>query len=334
MPLYARVPDEFRAWVPRAEAATVARLARSDFKPDVLATFGEPMSDHLLGLRLAARLKLPWLAHFSDPWADSAFRRHDWLANIVNRRLEKQVIAQADRVVFVSQETLDLVMAKYPAAWREKARVVPHSFDPALFPPRAPCGKTIVVRHIGNFYGHRSPVPLFRALNLIIGSAPQALADVRIELVGHLSWRFRKHPSLRALPADLVKLVGTVPYSESLRLMSSSDLLLTIDAPDRLSVFLPSKLIEYLGSGAPVFGIVPPGTSAALLARCGALAADPRNPADIAKQLKEALEFARNRRRSHAEAPWGNSNVTNEFHIDRVAATFSALLQEVTYSPV
>ena len=140
VPLYARVPDEFRAWVPRAEAATVARLARSDFKPDVLATFGEPMSDHLLGLRLAARLKLPWLAHLSDPWADSAFRRHDWLANIVNRRLEKQVIAQADRVVFVSQETLDLVMAKYPAAWREKARVVPHSFDPALFPPPAPRG--------------------------------------------------------------------------------------------------------------------------------------------------------------------------------------------------
>ena len=106
------------------------------------------------------------------------------------------------------------------------------------------------MRHIGNFYGHRSPVPLFRALNLIIDSAPQALADVRIELVGHLSWRFRKHPSLRALPADLVKLVGTVPYSELLRLMSSSDLLLTIDAPDHLSAFLPSKLIEYLGSGA------------------------------------------------------------------------------------
>jgi glycosyltransferase involved in cell wall biosynthesis len=335
VPLYARIPDEFRAWVPLAEAATVAQLAGSDFKPDVLATFGEPMSDHLLGLRLAARLKLPWLAHFSDPWADSAFRRRDRLANIINRRLERQVIARADRVVFVSQETLDLVMEKYPAAWREKARVVPHSFDPALFPPPAPRGEIIVVRHIGNFYGHRSPVPLFRALKRILDSAPQSLADVRIELVGHLSWRFRMHPSLRALPACLVKLVDTVPYSESLRLMSGADLLLTIDAPDDISVFLPSKLIEYVGSETPIFGIVPPGASASLLARCGASAADPRNPSEVAEQLKLALQSVRERRRSCTGAPdgdagWGDARVRSEFHIDRVAATFSALLQSVT----
>jgi glycosyltransferase involved in cell wall biosynthesis len=329
VPLYARIPDEFRAWVPLAEKATVAQLARSRFRPDVLVSFGEPMSDHLLGLRLSARLELPWLAHFSDPWADSAFRRRDWLANIVNRRLEKAVIQRADRVVFVSQETCDLVMAKYPSAWRGKAMIVPHSFDPSLFPPAASRDKMITVRYIGNFYGHRSPLPLFRALALILDSEPQALADVRIELVGRLARRFRKHRSLRALPAGLVKLVDTVPYSESLQLMCNSDLLLTIDAPDAVSVFLPSKLIEYLGSGAPIFGIVPPGASARLLDRCGALAADPQKPAEIAERLKESLRFVRARRRSSIRSTWGNAMVTSEFNIDRVAATFSGLLRDL-----
>jgi glycosyltransferase involved in cell wall biosynthesis len=329
VPLYARIPDEFRAWVPLAEAATVAQLARSGFRPDVLLTFGEPMSDHLLGLRLGARLELPWVAHFSDPWADSTFRRRDWLANIVNRRLEREVIKQADRVIFVSQETCNLVMGKYPVAWRDKARIVPHSFDPSLFPPPASYDKMIVVRHIGNFYGHRSPVPLFRALKLILDSEPQALTHVRIELVGQLPRRFRKHPSLRALPADLVKLVDTVPYSESLRLMCNSDLLLTIDAPDDVSVFLPSKLIEYVGSGVPIFGIVPPGASARLLARCGALTADPQKPNVTAERLKQALRSVRERRRSPLRPPWGNATVTSEFHIDRVAATFSELLRDL-----
>jgi glycosyltransferase involved in cell wall biosynthesis len=328
VPLYARVPDEFRAWVPLAETQAIAHLASSGFRPDVLVSFGEPMSDHLLGLRLSTKLKVPWVAHFSDPWADSAFRRRDWLANIVNRRLERVVIERADRVVFVSQETLDLVMGKYPDPWRDKAHVIPHSFDPALFPPNKPrCGEKIVVRHTGNFYGHRSPVPLFRALKLILANDAQVLADVRIELVGQLSRRFRMHPSLRALPAKLVTLVDTVPYSESLRLMRTSDLLLTLDAPDTFSVFLPSKLIEYVGSSVPIFGITPAGTSASVIARSGGLLADPRKPDEIAERLSQALQSVRERRALPLDPTWGNEALRREFQIDRVAAKFSQLLE-------
>src|SRR5262249_33916166 len=147
--------------------------------------------------------------------------------------------------------------------------IVSHSFDPALFPEPARPDSMIVVRHVGNFYGHRSPVPLFRALALVLKTEPQLLTNVRFELVGQLPLRFRAHPSLRALPAGLVRVVGHVTYRESLNLMRSSDLLLTVDGPDELSVFLPSKLIEYLGAGPPVLGIAPPGTSARLLERCG-----------------------------------------------------------------
>jgi glycosyltransferase involved in cell wall biosynthesis len=329
VPFYARVPDEFRPWVSRAEKATVAQLAASCFRPDLLVTFGEPMSDHLIGLRLNQRLKLPWIAHFSDPWVDHTLRRHDWLANVVNRRLEKAVIQKADHVVFTSQETLDLIMQKYPACWRDKASVLPHSFDPALCPSAGPREKTIVVRHIGNFYGDRTPVPLFRALKLMLENEPQALADTRIELVGQLSRRFRKHPSLGKLPLELLKLIDTVAYSESLQLMSNSDLLLIVDTPDKISVLLLSKLIDYLGSGVPIFGIVPAGPSATLLERYGALIAHPQRPDEIAQGLTAVLRLVRERRRSSVPAPWGNAAVRSEFQINRVARTFSDLLEDV-----
>jgi glycosyltransferase involved in cell wall biosynthesis len=296
-------------------------------------TFGEPMSDHLLGLRLKARFGLPWIAHFSDPWADNRFRRYNWLANIVNRRLERDVIARADRVIFTSQEALDVVIGKYPPSWREKAAILPHSFDPTLFPPPAPAADEIVVRHVGNFYGHRTPIPLFHALKLILGREPRLLQGVRFELVGHVPLWVRKHPSLRALPAGLVQLTGQVSYLESLRLMSNSQLLLTIDGPDDLSVFLPSKLIEYLGSGAPIFGIVPPGTSAKLLARCGGLVADPRNPVEVAQALNQTLQLVRERRRSRVRTPWADRKVRSEFHVERVAAAFSELLRDVVREP-
>jgi len=327
VPFYGRIPDEFRPWVSMAEAAVAAKLHDSGFRPSLLVTFGEPMSDHLLGLRLKVKLGVPWIAHFSDPWADNPFRRYEYLARFVNRRLERKVIADADRLVFTSQETLDLVMRKYPSPWRTKATVLPHSFDPMLYPlPARPQGP-IMVRYLGNFYGHRSPVPLFRAIKLLLARDPQILRGVKFELIGQMPARMRMHLSLRSLPDGLVRLRNTVPYTESLTLMSNSDLLLVIDGPDTLSVFLPSKLIDYLGARAPIFGIVPPGASAKLLARLGAPIADPRNPEQVTAVLRLALGQAAARRAVPNWQPWGDSTVINEFDIESVSAAFSQIVQ-------
>lgn len=325
VPFYARIPDEFRRWVPRAEQAVVEKLAASGFKPELLLSFGEPMSDHLLGLRLKRRLGLPWLAHFSDPWADNPFRRGQFLANAVNRRLERGVVEAADRVVFTSAETLDLVMAKYPPAWKAKAAVVPHGFEPGLYPPRRPRSGDLAVRYLGNFYGHRSPLPLCRALLRLIEREPALLKDVRFELVGNLSPRMKLHPAWRRLPEGLVAHKPTVSHARSLALMAESDLLLVIDGPDELSVFLPSKLVEYLGACVPVFGIVPPGASARLIARLGGATADPRDDEVVAAGLAQALATARQARASLK--PWGDETVRAEYRAERVAAAFSAILK-------
>jgi len=325
VPFYARIPDEFRRWVPRAEQAVAEKLASSGFKPELLLSFGEPMSDHLLGLNLKRRLGLPWVAHFSDPWADNPFRRGQFLANAVNRRLEREVVAAADRLVFTSAETLDLVMAKYPPAWRGKAAVVPHGFEPELYPARRARSGDLVVRYLGNFYGHRTPLPLCRTLARIIDKEPSTLAGVRFELVGNLPSRMKLHPAWRCLPEGLVRHVPTVTHARSLALMAESDLLLVIDGPQAFSVFLPSKLVEYLGSGAPIFGIVPPGASAKLIARLGGAVADPRDGEAVAAGLANALETARRGRSS--VKPWGEENVRAEYRAERVAAQFATLLQ-------
>lgn len=327
-PFYARVPDEYRSWVPLAEAAIRAHLERTGFAPDVLATFGEPMSDHLVGLQLKKQMGLRWIAHFSDPWVDNPFRRRETLARHVNVRLESSVISEADRVIFTSKETLDLVMRKYPDEWRSKAVVLPHSFDPSLYPnPIKPTGP-LTVRYLGSFYGRRSPVPLFRALKILVSREPKVLEGTRFELIGSMPNRMRKHSSLKRLPEGLIRLRESVPYSESLKLMATSDLLLVIDAPDDLSVFLPSKLIDYLGAQVPVLGIVPPGAAAKLLARLDAPAIDPRNPEQVASALRSMLGQAANRRHAASWLPWGKNSVASEFHVKNITAAFSRIIQQ------
>jgi hypothetical protein len=322
VPFYGRTPDEFRRWVPTADEATAAKLAATGFRPDAVVTFGEPMSDHLLGLRLQRCLGLPWVAHFSDPWVDNPFRAGDVLANRINRRSERKVVAAADRVIFTSRETRELVMAKYPAAWRTKADVLPHSFDPALYPERATERDRIVIRHLGNFYGARTPYPLFRALRALWDRDRTLLDGVAVELVGRIPLGMRWHPSWRALPDGLVTVHGTVPYSESLRLMSDADLLLVMDAPAEISVFLPSKLIDYLGAGTPIMGIVPPGTSASLLKRLGGTIADPRGPDEVVGALGKAVAAIHRDRGGDRREPWGNPAVRAEFRPERTAAAF------------
>jgi hypothetical protein len=111
--------------------------------------------------------------------------------------------------------------------------------------------------------------------------------------------------------------------------MVDSDLLLVIDAPAALSVFLPSKLIDYLGAGVPIMGIVPPGTSAALLARLGAVLADPRQPEEIDTALRRALAEARQRRSLAPAPPWGDPVIRAGFTAERVASQFAEILRAI-----
>jgi hypothetical protein len=271
-PDYGNTPDTLGRWRARAQPLALARIAAE--RPDVLASFGVPMSDHLLALALKRATGLPWLAHFSDPWAGNPF--HDYYtpkAHRINAALEKSVIEAADQVLFTSQRTLEMVMGKYPAALHAKAAVLPHAWDMEHFPPlaeQAPVPASDgrrVIRHIGACYGARSPEPLFKALARMLERQPNAFDGVRFEFVGPLQKNFVTLPSLSSLPPGLVTLCGQVPYRESLRLARASDALLVIDAPSASpSVFLPSKLVEYIGARRPVWGITSPGTSADLIA--------------------------------------------------------------------
>ncbi len=179
-------PDRFVSWKP-AVLKAVAGLLRNAHKPNALVTFGSPMSDHVIGLELKRRFGLPWLAHFSDPWVDNIFKDFNWLTRNINLSLEREVVESADRLIFTSSETVDLVLAKYPAALKSKARVLPHAFEPSSYQANiTEPDSRIVIRYIGDMYGHRTPEPLFAALKGILASQPRLLDDVSFEFVGSM----------------------------------------------------------------------------------------------------------------------------------------------------
>jgi glycosyltransferase involved in cell wall biosynthesis len=286
-----RLPDEKRVWVRGALAAS--RRALAERPADVLVSFAQPWSDHLVGLRLHRETRLPWVAHFSDPWVDSPYQRGSaWLRRACDR-MEHDVAAEATRLVFVNQQTADRVMAKYPPAWRARVAVVPQGFDARHTPPPMPHPRQpgpLRVAYTGRFYGGaRTPEALFTALTLAQRDAPLA-GRLTVEVVGGAMAPYERR-SVQLGLAGLVRFSGRRSPEGAQAVASSADLLLVIDAPSRgVNLFLPSKLIDYLPLRIPILGLTPAaGASADLLRRLGYPVVDPSDPRAIADTLMRLL---------------------------------------------
>jgi len=317
-------PDRFRVWIKPALKALAEYLKISGLAPRIIVTFGQPWSDHLAGLELKRRLGLPWVAHFSDPWADADLFPGDRLSLRWNKVRERRVMEKADMLIFVSPETVERVLAPYPARVRAKARVLPHSYDPALYPDGGfKPGPVRVIRYLGDFYHSRDPRLLVEPLKILLGTSPQLLENVCFEIFSDYPEDPRSQAPFEALPPGLLSFRGKVPYLESLKLMCQADALLVVNMTFRPAVWLPSKLIEYLGAGRPILGITPPGAAHRVLRDLKGWVADPQNPQDVARMLADFLA------RPSPPSPWGNEKVRESYQVSRQARAFAELLAEV-----
>lgn len=291
-----------------------------------LVTWSQWHAIHLVGQRVKRdHPGLPWIAHFSDPWAANPFAPLGGLLRPLHRFQESRVFAAADRLLVTSQETIDLMFSGPLGQYRSKARYLPHGFEPALYPPASePSQGPLVLRSLGSFYGARSPTPLFAALALLRQRQPDLFAQIRVELIGSIPASFRSDPMLLDLPPGKVEIHAPVDYRTSLALMRGADLLLNVDAPAKLSVFLPSKLIDYVGSGRPILGITPPGAAAAVIADMGGWVADPDDPDGIATALAAAIASLRDR----PDVPWGPTELRRSFAAETLRRRFVEIVEE------
>jgi hypothetical protein len=112
---------------------------------------------------------------------------------------------------------------------------------------------------------------------------------------------------------EVVRIRPVVPYRRSLQLMTDYDALLLVDAPlirARESVFLPSKLVDYLGSGTPIIALTPlRGSSARVVTTTGGLVCDVADDAEIERLFRPMQQKLRNttfdRSRVSLQRTWG-----------------------------
>lgn len=263
-----RVPDDRILWHVKAYRSIIRKWSSSHF--DAILTFSYPLSSNLLGLWLKKAYHVPWVAFFSDPWVDSPYTNYRLLLKSINNRLERRTMTGADALVFASREMRSAYVRKYPFI-EEKAVVLEHSFDPRQYPePAADRSGRLTFRYLGTVNRVRTPTAMLTAVGELAGTKGITDRDACFEfyggadiVAGILMSRLRKRYGLERIVVSK----GPVPYRESLAVMQGADVLVVIDADFPGSVFVPSKLMDYIGAGKPVLGITPLDSATARVIR-------------------------------------------------------------------
>ncbi len=319
------LPDTKRVW--EKAAFRQCQLLAEMNKYSAFISFAQPWTDHLAGLRFKRLYQLPWVAHFSDPWADNPFVKAS--PRVIKKQFEMEynVVNAADAVVFVSSQTADFVMNKYPVDWRTKVRVIPHGFESFSREDDHPARtheRKVEFLYTGSFYGLRTPVNLLRAAAQL-NRKPGYENRFMLRFAGQNMEQFKQTAYDLGLE-NLTVFEGPVSFARSQELSIQSDILLVIDAPSESpSVFLPSKLVDYLAFEKPILGITPlNGASADLITRLGCPVVDPLDVDGITRSLQEMIDNHPNDAIPHSQQFTGT---IDGYRIGNVAKEMDRLLR-------
>lgn len=297
------VPDAYTGWILPAVFHGFRLVRRLGVAH--LFSSGPCWTNHVVALALARLTRLPWTAHFRDPWPHRGIRVPSYpspssAASLwLNAALERMVIRSTDAVVCVTEPHTALLRRLYPKARASKFLTIPNGFDGGEWDllegggrePRRSRTERFTVTYAGSLYmGRRSPLPLFRALSSLIQAGEIARDRIRLDLFGWCDTAEGRPVARMAAECGLdgcVSVTGPLGRQETLRRLVRSDLLLLL--AEGWAYQIPGKTYEYLRAGRPILALTSAGALADLLQRTGgAWVVDPADNAGIRAALRQA----------------------------------------------
>ena len=258
-------PDPGIAWARRAAADPRVRAAAA--RADLVLASSPPESAHLAALPLARLGGARLLVDQRDGWLDeplkpalSRWRLQRWR----EARLERRVLAEADRIFVSSPQWQTLLLERYPQL-AERVTVLTNCYPPGKVPRyrKSPApGEELRLLYAGQFTGSKfnnRPDLLFGPLLEGLRAFPGATRTLvrgrftRLDLQELSRWR-----------RDFAEVGHRLEFlppieDETLRKeLSEADGLLLLSAT-RAS--LPAKLFDYLPAGGPILAVTPEGSA-------------------------------------------------------------------------
>lgn len=284
------IPDA-RVWWVRPSVRFLKRYLR-EHPVDVVITTGPPHSMHLIGLALKRSTGVQWLADFRDPWTGIDYYSQLSLTRWADRRhkrLEREVLKDADRIVTVSwrwARDLEALGAKNVA-------VITNGYDRAdlpLDPVRVDDRYTLV--HAGSLSPTRDQPGLWGLLAALCRSDTSFAERFSLRLIGAVDASVIESMKAAGLGAH-VERVGRLSRSDTMReVMKARVLLLPINNTANQHGILPTKMYEYLSTGRPILAVGPADGDVARVLGDRHLLIDPAAGPDDAPKVRALFDAA------------------------------------------
>ena len=247
------IPDARILWVKPSIRFLQQYIA--DHHIDTVITSGPPHSLHLIGLGLKEVSGVKWIADFRDPWTTIGYHDKLKLSSYAARRhkkLEGQVLNQADQVIVTSKST----KADFEKLTRKPITVITNGYDEHLV-ERPQLDAKFSLAHIGSLLSDRNPEILWQSLVEIINEIPGFATDFELKLVGTVSAEIHDTIARYGL-TQYVSDIGYVQHADAIRAQLGSQVLLLIEIDAEITKsIIPGKVFEYIASGRPIIGIGP-----------------------------------------------------------------------------
>ncbi len=289
------IPDARIGWKRYALKKARALIRQYDIK--TVITTGPPHSTHLIGLKLKKELPLKWIADFRDPWTDIYYYSdmlHTPVAKSIDRKKEKEVLKNADRVIAINKSTSELLKSKISIGSEDKFSVITNGYDEDDFNYYALPGGEFTITYSGNLSEHYRPRVFFRVLARVRDIYPGI--RFRFRVAGSISSSTERHIREHGL-IDIYENLGYVSHRKLTGMLKTSTVLLYA-FPETISYSGSSgKLYEYLATERPVISIDSPDSDAAAIIReCDAGKSFSRDDeAGMFEYLCQLLEMFRHR---------------------------------------
>ncbi len=295
-------PDRWASW--KFEGIRKGLKLINQFKPDAIWSTYPIATAHVIASALHRQTGIPWVADFRDPMAQDDYPV-DLLTRNIYRKIEADVLAQANHCVFTTPGAERLYHQRYPSAVR-RTTVLENGYDEESFPSpehayqgslperlsRFANARPMVMLHSGVVYpSERDPTQLFQALGHLRSTGTVNPDRLRIRFRASVHDGLLKSLAAAHKASDFIELRQAIPYRESLAEMVAVDALLIMQARN-CNAQIPAKFYEYLRAGKPILGLTDPeGDTSSAMRSAGLTALAPLDSANhIASVLSTFLE--------------------------------------------
>ncbi len=272
-PQFLALPDRWSSWHIDGVRRGMAMIRKNNYQ--VIWSTYPIATAHRIGMTLAAKSGLPWIADCRDSMSEEGYPREAAVFDSV-RALEQKIVRAATMVTFTAPGAIKMYAERYADLPTQRWRLIENGYDEGVFTGldqhyNVPAkDQPIRLLHAGLLYpNERDPRPFFAAVAAL--KARGALVNNPVQIVlratGHDA-TYRPMLSEQGID-DIVLLEPAVPYRDALQEMLLADGLLIFQSTG-CNHQIPAKVYEYLRAGRPILALTDRvGDTASLLIENG-----------------------------------------------------------------